>query len=300
MTEPATTSTEPWSIGRLLTWTRDYFQSKGLDEPRLAAELLLAKTLECRKIELYTRFDLVPAAEQLAAFRTLVKAAAADEPIAYLIGHKEFYSLDIEVTPAVLIPRPETELLVELALAWCREHPRDRYDILDVGTGSGCIGVTLAVRQSAALVVATDCSAEALAVAGRNADRHGVGDRVQTVEADMLSLGADVAPTGGFDIVVSNPPYVAESRPESLAEDVRRYEPATALFAGPDGLEAFRRIAADVDGLLRQGGTVIVEIGRGQEDDVQAIMAETAGLTCVGRHRDLAGIIRGLQFERHP
>jgi release factor glutamine methyltransferase len=285
-----------WTIRRLLDWTQEHFKARGVAEPRLSAEILLAEALGCRRIDLYARVDAEPTAEQRAAFRETVQAAGEHRPIAYLVGHKEFYSLDFKVTPDVLIPRPETELVVERALAWCTENPRERCDVLDVGTGSGCIAVTIAKRQAKAHVVAADISEAALAVARENAAKHGVAERVRCVRADMLDLPEDARPAGGFDIIVSNPPYVSEAERESLPRNVRDYEPAVALFAGGDGLDAFRRRAAEAPGLLKAGGAAIVEVGFGQMDRVAAVFGEAGKWAAAGRFKDLAGIDRILEF----
>lgn len=290
------TTTEPWNVDRLLKWTRSHFQSKGLDEPRLKAELLLAHALGWRKIDLYARFDHIPAEQPLGKYRELVKSAARAEPIAYLIGRKEFYSFEFEVTPDVLIPRPETELVVEEAISWVKSHALSNPSICDVGTGSGCIAVTLAKRLTGATVAATDISPAALAVAKRNADKHGVGSSISFIEADLLNLATDVVPAGGFDLIVSNPPYVAKGSPETLAEDVRKYEPAAALYGGMDGLEYYRRIAAEIRFTLREKGGLIVEIGSGQADVVKTILTTNTGLSHRTTRRDAAGIERVLVF----
>jgi release factor glutamine methyltransferase len=288
---------DEWTIGRLLTWTKGHLEAKGIDEPRLAAELLLAHALGCKRIELYARYNQTAAAEQRAAFREMVIAAAGHKPIAYLIGHREFYSLDFIVTPDVLIPRPETELLVELALTWCKEHPADRFTLLDIGTGSGCIAVTIAKRQSGLAAVATDISAAALVVAAQNAERHGVKDRVRFVEADLLNLPPDAVPPGGFDIIVSNPPYIAERDRETLPQNVGQYEPAQALFSGEDGLDTYRRLGPEVARYLRPGGTLLLEVGFDQAEAVQALFAKASpNLQSVARFKDLNGIDRAIQF----
>ncbi len=367
MPDTPPSATSEWTIGRLLDWTRKHFESRGIDDARLCAELLLARALHCQKILLYARINDVPTEEQRSVFRDLVKRAADHAPIAYLIGHKEFYSLDFNVTPAVLIPRPETELVVERALAWCKSRsspisqvrreaatgmdappepqaaevravpqaqstgaiaaqslpregvdapPREgpaRIDLLDVGTGSGCIAITIAKRNSAVFAVATDISEDALAVARQNAERHGVADRVRFFHADLLDLPAGAVPgtacaddatstSGSFDLIVSNPPYVADSDRETLPPNVRDHEPHAALFAGSDGLAIYRRMAAGMsraDGLplLKPGGALIIEIGEGQADAVGDIFA-AAGLVPVARHRDLAGAERVLEFRR--
>lgn len=295
-TTPTNTNDE-WTVGRLLDWTKQHFNDKRVDDPRLCAEILLAEALGCRRIDLYARYGEQPTADQRAKFRGFVKEAADHRPIAYLVGHKEFYSLDFEVTPDVLIPRPETELIVERALAWCKSHPAERYDILDVGTGSGCIAITIAKRLPAAHFVATDISAAALQVAERNAQLHGVAERVRFVEADMLDLPAGAAPPRGFDLVLSNPPYVAEHEREALPPNVRDYEPHVALFSGENGTTSYERLAAAVRAVLRPGGAIILEVGHTQADAVETLMtSEPAGLVVEGRFKDLGGIDRALAF----
>lgn len=293
---PEQESEETWTVGRLLTWTKQHFQSRQVDEPLLSAELLLAKVLGCRRIDLYARYAEEPTPDQRTAFRDLLRAAAEHQPIAYLIGEREFYSLAFEVTPEVMIPRPETELLVERALAWCAEHQAERYDLLDLGTGSGCVAVTIAKREPAARVIASDISQAALGIAARNVTRHGVADRVQCVLADTLSLPAEVVPDGGFDVIVSNPPYIGEHERDSLPENVRRYEPHQALFGGGDGLEAFRRMAGQVGDYLRPRGTLILEVGCAQADAVEEILTAGGQLRAAGRFKDLRGIERALEF----
>ncbi|RIK62998.1 MAG: peptide chain release factor N(5)-glutamine methyltransferase [Planctomycetota bacterium] len=287
---------QEWTIGRLLAWTRGFFDSHGVDDARLSAEILLAHALGCPRIQLYARFEEVPPEDKRAVFRELVRAAGDHKPIAYLVGHKEFYSLDFLVTPDVLIPRPETELLVERTIDACRATDSDRHDILDVGAGSGCIAIAVARRVKSAHVVACDLSDAALAVAQKNVDKHGVADRVRLVHADLLDLPAGAAPDSGFDIVVSNPPYVAEADRESLPENVRKHEPAVALFAGQDGLSMYRRIARDVRARLKPGGILLLEVGQNQADAVTTLFETDAGLSLRGRYKDLAGIDRALEL----
>lgn len=297
MDETPPNSRQDWSIARLLSWTTERFTANGIDSPRLAAELLLAKALDCKRIDLYTRFDESPSAENRAEFREMVRRAATHEPIAYLVGHKEFYSLDFQVGPGVLIPRPETELLVELVLRWCDENPRPRVDLLDVGTGSGCIVVTIAKRQPTVHAVATDVSQAALEIARKNAESHDVGDHIRFVAADMLDLPEDVVPDGGFDLVVANPPYIAEHERDALPDNVRKYEPAEALFAGVDGLDAYRRIGGKVRHFMRPGAMLLLEVACGKADAVEGILAEaSSGLKAADRFKDLNGIDRALQF----
>lgn len=292
---PSTPTT--WTIGNLLAWTKGHLEKCGVEDARLCAELLLAKAMGLKRIELYARFDQEPAESQRAAFREMVKAAAAHQPIAYLIGEKEFYSLAFKVTPDVLIPRPETELLVELSLVWCKEHPQERIDLWDIGTGSGCIAVTICKRCPAVHAIASDTSEAALRVAEENARRHGI-ERIRFAPADLLDLPADASER--FDIIVSNPPYVADSQRDSLPANVRDHEPAAALFAGPDGLSIYRRMAAGVHQRLKPGGLLALEVGQGQASEVETVMARSGSLTPAGRFKDLARIERVVTFTTAP
>ena len=283
--------TDPWTISRLLTWTRGHFEQHSVDEPRLAAEILLAHALGCERIRLYTRFDEVPRPDQLDVYRDLVRRAAKHEPIAYLVASKEFYSLSFEVSPAVLIPRAETEILVEKAIDYCRaRYGADGVvNLLDVGTGSGCIAIALLKHLPAARVVATDVSAEALELVRRNAERHKVSERLQLVEADRLNFDPEVKPDEGFAVLVSNPPYVAAEEMAQLDANVRDYEPATALTDGADGLSFFRSIAESASRWLQPDGAVFVEIGDGQADAVRASFGETGRWAHAGTWRDTTG-----------
>jgi release factor glutamine methyltransferase len=292
-----TPSAAPWTVARLLNWTREHFEARGVDPPRLSAELLLAEALRCMKIELYTRFESAPTPDQIARFRELVKRAAAHEPIAYLLGRREFFSLTFQVTPDVLIPRPETETLVERAMAHAKQLRDEAIGILDLGTGSGCIAVCLAKFEPRARVVATDVSEAALAVAKDNVARHVCADRVRLLAADGLALPPDAVPPGGFHLIVSNPPYIAEAAVDSLPMNIRDYEPRVALAAG-DGLAFYRRIAADGAALLRDAGRCYVEIGLGQAEAVAELFRQAGRFKHVGTYPDLAGLDRVLAFER--
>lgn len=266
MTAPVTQ--QPWTIGRLLNWTADYLTQRAVDEPRLTAEVLLAQAVTCRRIELYTRFDEVLAADPLARFRSLVKRAADHEPAAYLVGEKEFYSLPFFVTPAVLIPRPETETLVESAIELLSATEVEHPSILDLGTGSGCIAVALAKQLPEARIVGTDVSPDALAVARSNVERNFVSDRVTLIEADRLNLPPETVPPGGFDLLVSNPPYVAVAAMTGLDRTVQAFEPSIALTDGDDGLSFYRCIASEGATVVKLAGHVIVEVADGQADAV--------------------------------
>lgn len=277
----------PWTIGRLLEWTTKWFQDKQIEGGRLAAELLLARALGCKKIELYTRYEEEPKEEQRTAFRELVKQAGEHTPIAYLLGFREFFSLEFKVTPAVLIPRPETEALVERVIGLCRQAAEKTWRILDVGTGSGCIALAVAKYAKNANVVASDISEAALAVAGENIQKHQLGERVRTVPADLAQLPAEAIPEGGFDIIASNPPYISAQAYGQLPPNVRDHEPKTALV-GPngDGLVMYRRFAAEAPAILAAQGRLLVEIGHDQHEAVKGIFAAVAGWEYVGSYRN--------------
>jgi len=250
--------TEAWTVGRLLAWTQDYLASRGAESPRLDAELLLAEALACQRIELYTRFDDVPDDAPLARFRELVRRRAEHVPVAYLVGRREFYSLSFRVTPDVLIPRPETELLVVALLDLARARPADEpVAICEVGTGSGAIAVAAAKHLPRTVVTAVDLSPAALAVARENARRHGVGDRIELFESDLL---AALSAEAQFDFLLSNPPYVSESEWAELVPEVRDHEPRGALVAGPRGTEVIERLVAEAAGHLKPGGHLLLEI----------------------------------------
>ncbi len=275
-----------WTIGRLLTWTTEFLRRADLDEPRLSAERLLSHALGCKKIDLYTRFDTAPDDTARAVFRELVRRAAAHEPVAYLVGHKEFYSLDFEVSPAVLIPRPETELLVEQVVEYCRRRSEKPIRLLDVGTGTGCIAIAVLSQVPAATGIATDVSPEAVAIACRNRDRHGLTDRLWVTEADGLTLPIMEEVADPVDVLVSNPPYIRDGDLAALPANVRDYEPRSALCGGPDGLAFYRLLADHVHEVVAPGGSIFVEIGYDQREAVCALFAATGRYERGGVWRD--------------
>jgi release factor glutamine methyltransferase len=251
----ATTSND-WPIKRLLQWTTEHFHKKGFESPRLEAQILLAHVMGVPKIELVARSEEEPTADEKARFKDLVRRRGERWPVAYLVGHRDFYLLSFEVTPAVLIPRPDTETLVEHALRLLKGQAAPA--VLDLGTGSGCIAVSVAHQCKAARVTAVDVSPDALAVARRNAERHGVADRVGFLPGDLF---APLPAGAAFDLILSNPPYVTPGELAALAPEVRDHEPRAALDGGPDGLAFYRRITAEAGRFLKPGGSVLVEIG---------------------------------------
>jgi len=286
MSAPVNVEHTPWTVGRLLSWTTDYFVRSQVPDARLACEVLLAHAAGCRRIDLYARFDKVLEGTSLERFREWVRRAAAHEPIAYLVGEKEFFSLPFRVTPDVLIPRPETETLVECVIDHCRAAGLTLPRVLDLGTGSGCIAIAVLVQLRGAVAVATDDSGAALDVARFNAERHGVSERLTLLEADRLALPKEAVPDGGWDVLVCNPPYVAASAMDTLAPTVRDFEPQAALTDGHDGLSFYRTMAANAARLLRPSGVVMVEVGDGQATAVIDIMATSRGWLHQGIWKD--------------
>jgi len=280
-----------WTVGRLLNWTTDWLGTKGSDSPRLDAEVLLAHVRGCPRIALYTAFDTPVDEATRGRFRELVKRRSEGEPVAYLVGSREFFSLPFKVTPAVLVPRPETEGLVVRVLDICRPQAAPR--IIDVGTGSGAIAIALAKHLPKATIAASDISSAALAVARENAARHGVADRITFIECDLL---ADPKAAGPWDVIVSNPPYIREDEFESLPRDVRLHEPKSALVSGPTGVEAITRLAAMAVERLAPAGWLIIEIG--PQAAAEAALAAQAGLSPAATIPDLAGLPRIVQARR--
>ena len=283
------TQSNQWTLQRLLEWTTNHFADSGSDSSRLDAEVLLAEALQCQRIELYTRFAEVPAAEPLQKFREWVKRRAAGEPVAYLVGHKEFYSLRFKVTPATLIPRPETEHLIVGAIESCKQYD-ETIRIIDVGTGSGCIAVTLAKQlEQEHVIAATDISLEALAVARENAIEHQVESRIRFYEGDLL----DALPEGSkpVNLIVSNPPYIGRSEVDTVEATVKDFEPETALFAGEDGTEIIQRLIQQAETMLLPGGTLLFEASPATMDRCEELVKQSA-LEFVEVINDYAGLKR--------
>jgi release factor glutamine methyltransferase len=296
-------SSAPWTVGRLLQWTADYLKSHGSESPRLDAEVLLAKSLGCQRIQLYTAFDNEPGEDVRAAFRELVRRRAEGAPVAYLVGHREFYSLDFRVTPDVLIPRPETELLVIALMDLAKTRPggtglasgTHAMAIADVGTGSGIIAVCAAKHLPGCRVTAIDTSPAALEVAKSNAQKHGVVERIDFVKSDLF---ASVAPEKQFDFILSNPPYVATSEMQSLSPDVKNFEPHSALLAGPRGTEVIEALIPQSAERLNPGGYLIMEISPMIHDRVLALFAAEKRFEPATTIKDLARLSRVIQARK--
>lgn len=290
MSQPA--AARSWTVLELLRWTTTHFESRGIESARLDAELLLAHALEVDRLRLYVDFDKPVLPDERARFRALVKLRAGSRvPVSQLLGEREFWSLRFKVTADVLTPRPETETLVEASLARLTDN-EGAYRILDVGTGSGVIALSLAQERPQASVTATDISSAALQIARENAEQLRVSERLRFLEGSLFE------PLEGeqFDLIVSNPPYLARSSSQALPPELD-HEPEVALFGGIDGYEVLRPFAAGVFGHLAPGASVLVEIDPGQAQKIAEWFAE-AGLVEVETLRDLAGRPRGVVARR--
>jgi release factor glutamine methyltransferase len=284
-----------WTVGRLLTWTTDFLRGKGADSPRLDAEVLLAHARGCQRIELYTAFEEEPTEAVRTAFRELVGRRAKGAPVAYLVGRREFFSLMFEVTPDVLIPRPETESLVVRAIDLAKSLAGAELQIADIGTGSGIIAVTVAKHVKNCQVTAIDVSAAAIEVAKQNADKHGEAERVEFVESDLFAA----VPTGAqFDLILSNPPYVASDEMAGLSADVRDYEPHLALDGGAKGTEVIERLIPQAAERLKAGGWLLMEVGSENAGRVEQLVKANTSFELAETLKDIANLPRVVQAKK--
>ncbi len=285
-------------IGEALALTATQLHNQGVESPRLDAELLLAHVLGVNRATILARPDGRLTPKELTRYRDLVTRRAHREPLAYIVGHREFFGLDFVVNRQVLIPRPETELLVEHALRLAQRSARPSVpslEIADVGAGSGAIAVTLAVRLPKALVYALDESPGALALVGENAHRQGVADRVHCLQSDLLSSLPEPA-----DLITANLPYVTTAEWQGLVPEIRDYEPRAALDGGRDGLALIRRLLATAGPYLRPGGAILLEIGASQGAAVTSLARQHFPQAQVGLHQDYAGLDRLVIVEKQP
>jgi release factor glutamine methyltransferase len=286
-----------WTILELVQWGRQFFEEKSIDSPRLTIELMLAYVLKMPRIQLYTAFDRPLLASELATLRDMVRRRAKREPLQYITGEAHFYNIVLEVNPSVLIPRPETELLVEVALKYLLEHhllehlskSASSVRLLDIGTGSGCIALALAKecadKNIDVQIEAWDVSEDSLQLARKNAERLGIAN-VRFVEGDILKS----SPDGVFDVIVSNPPYISTSEMKELEPEVGKFEPHGALTDNGDGLRFYRQFAEIFRSLLAPSGFFAIEIGFGQAAAVSEIF-QAKGFA-VEMVRDIAAIER--------
>jgi release factor glutamine methyltransferase len=281
---------EQWTVLKVIQWTTEHFQKKGADNPRLEAEVLLAHLLGIDRMGLYLNYDRPLKEEERTAYREMIQRRMAGEPIAYIVGYKEFWSMRFQVSTECLIPRPETEHLVEEAVRIGKGlEPPVR--ALEIGHGSGAVAIALAKELEGAQIVATDISPGACSLARVNAEAHGVAGRTRFVLGDLFPPGE-----GPFNLICSNPPYIPTAEVLQLAPEVRDYEPLTALDGGEDGLRFFREIAQGASGFLVSGGWLLLEMGQGQAPQVAAILQEQ-GLMHMDLIPDYAGIKRVIRAQ---
>jgi release factor glutamine methyltransferase len=281
------------NIRDIIIRTARDFEAQGLASPRLDTEVLLAHVLQTDRLYLFSNPDRRLTEAEAAAFRDLAVRRCQGEPVAYLLGRKEFWSLVLEVNARVLIPRPDTEILVEEVLRVCTACVFENPAILDLGTGSGAIAVALAAELPQARIMATDLSPDAIALARRNARRHGVEQRMMFLAGDLF------APLSGkFDIIASNPPYISEVDFRRLPTGVRDYEPSMSLLAGPEGMAFHERIIAGSADALKTGGWLCLEIGASQREQVEALLRQRCCFDEICFRRDYAGFDRVAMARR--
>ncbi|MDY6988218.1 MAG: peptide chain release factor N(5)-glutamine methyltransferase [Thermodesulfobacteriota bacterium] len=283
---------ETWTILKLLKWTTAYFKSHQIEQPRAASEILLAHALGMDRVDLYIQYDRPLEPQELEVFKGFIQRRLKREPVAYIVGEKGFWSLDLKVTPDVLIPRPETETLVEAALSIIPPEPLPRpFRVLDLGTGSGAVVIALAMERTGHRFYAVDHSEEALAVARHNAQRHGVEGDITFLQGNWFeALQEDRR--SGFDLIVSNPPYVSSQDFETLSLEISQYEPPQALDGGPDGLDAIEGIIEQAPAHMTPGGWLLLEIGHDQAARIKGLMATSGAYEDFSVIKDCSGLDR--------
>lgn len=287
----------PWTVLEILRWTTDYFKRHDIESPRADAEVLLAHCIECERIDLYLRFDQPLNSDELSIFKQLIKRRSQHEPIAYIIGYKEFWSLPFKVSPDVLIPRPDTECLVETALQYLTDPSIGPIrDVLELGVGSGAVVVSLAHEKRDCRYWASDLSWPAMHMATVNARHNGVASNIRFFVGCWLdAIRSDAM---SFDMILSNPPYIPTAEIKRLAPDIHRFEPVTALDGGADGLDKIRTILTMGHHYLKPGGCLFLEIGFDQGEAVSEIVSETDAYDQILFHRDYSGHTRVAQMRK--
>ena len=283
---------ESWTILRMILWSAEYLKNKGVETGRLDAEWLLAAALGVDRLQLYLKYDRPLSSEEREAFKPLLRRRAGREPLQYIIGRTGFRELELKTDPRVLIPRPETEVLVQEVLDWALAGAES---VWDMGTGAGAVALSLAAEGTWTRVVATDVSPEALSVAADNAERYDLGGHVEFREG---SLFEPLEEGERFDVIVSNPPYIAEGEKGELQPEVRDWEPPEALFAGVDGLDVIRELVAGAPKHLLSGGLLALECGLGQAEGIAADVQATGAFGAVRIRADLTGRPRFVTAER--
>lgn len=285
--------TAPWTPLKIIQWAVPFLKQKGLQNPKFDAEILVANALQMDRLKVYLQFDRPLEQGELALIRESLKRRARHEPIQYITGHREFFGLDFKVGPGVLIPRPETEQLVELGLEYLKGLGQEPANILDLGTGSGCIPISLA-KNIFCQVWAVDIQEEALVWANQNAQSLGVADRIQWRKGDWFSALKPEDPAQ-FQLILSNPPYISLSEQGELDQEVKDFEPEMALFSGESGLEAYETLAKSLMGKLVPGGVSLIELHANRSDKISDLFQGELRQTL---YRDLQGLPRVLRLEK--
>ena len=287
----------PWTILKLLRWTANYFQERIPENPRMEAEILLAHALGCRRLDLYLHHDQPLEEDELTRFRNLVKRRANREPAAYILGYKEFWSLPMQVTPEVLIPRPDTECLVETVLDTLKKQPHTGQGrLLEPGVGSGAVSIALAKERPELNILASDLNPGAVAVAKRNARRHHLDRRIQFFVGHWLDPLRPDTPL--FDFIVSNPPYIPTAELDQLAPEITSHEPVRALDGGPDGMQCITALIRSASVFLKPGGYLVLEMGCDQKSRVEAVVNGCPQYSEMDFRKDYAGHHRVVRLRK--
>jgi len=286
---------EVWTVKKVLDWTIGHLKLHGSESPRLDAEILLAHARSCQRIQLYTQYDVPLTPEERATMRDLVRRRATLEPVAYLVGFREFFGLEFDVESGVLIPRPDTESLVVTALEIANELPSPR--ILDICTGTGCVPVAIASNCAASVLTAIELDENACRIARHNIEKHSLTSRITLLQGDLFS---PLASDASFDVITANPPYVTDEEMNTLPPDIRLHEPALALRGGKDGLDIVRRLITEATLWLTNSGALLLEIGSQQADSVIQLFAMTNQYEPAQVVKDLGGHSRVVWARKNP
>jgi release factor glutamine methyltransferase len=286
-----------WTIIKLVQWAKTYFDTHEIDSPRATAEILLSHVLSIRRIDLYLRYDQPLTSDELRRFKTLIKRRLNREPVAYILGHKEFWSMELQVTKDVLIPRPETECLVEKSLEMLALDANLKSKlILELGTGCGAVIIALASENPRYTYWATDISINAVRIARQNALQHDLNAKIQFITGDWLApLGSKM---GVFDLIVSNPPYIKSGDLAQLQPEIQAHEPLRALDGAADGLHCLRHIIHSAYRFLKPGGALLLEIGHDQKASLKQMIDECGEYERVNFYQDYSGYDRILQMSK--
>jgi release factor glutamine methyltransferase len=287
---------ERWTVLKVLKWTQDYLGKKSIPNPRLESELLLSHILGCDRVGLYLNYDMTLSPGELEGFRGVIKRRMAGEPLPYITGYQEFWSIRFKVGSPVLIPRPETEVLVEEAFRLIDQEGWHEPRIVEVGTGCGAIAISIAKSIPSARIIATEISWKALVLARDNALAQDVVSRISLVQGNMLSFVK--SGSGFFDLIISNPPYIKRGDIDSLQPEIRDFEPREALDGGIDGLDFHRRLLDEAASCLRTGGWLILEIGADQDGDTTQLTKQIGGFRQTRIIPDYSGRSRALVAQK--